>query len=135
MGDYINYLQEASGRVEKVKVGFSWPAFLFGPIWWLYKGLFGRAILTMIGVIFAGLIFNETGALIFWLIIGIKANRVYEDYLISKGYTRTYKKEYIYRCQYCQKAFNKKAEAKIHLKSCQYKRKGTYTKIVKSLFD
>jgi len=34
--------------IEAVKVGFSWPAFFFGSLWMLDKGLWGRAGLWLV---------------------------------------------------------------------------------------
>ena len=113
------YEQKASGRTEEVGEGFNVFAFLFGPLWYLFKGMIGRAILVFFGVLLLTIVLNWFGAVIGWIIMGATANRTYENYLISKGYTivkkgvkeekKEEKKEAKkepepeYYCEYCDK--------------------------------
>ncbi len=43
--------QHPDGRLEAVKQGWSWPAFLFGALWALYCRLWKIAALTLVGVL------------------------------------------------------------------------------------
>ena len=57
--------------------GWNWWAFIFGPLWYLWKGMFIRAlILFLITVFTAGL-----AAPIIWIYCGWKGNK---DYLGTK---------------------------------------------------
>lgn len=79
--------QKASGRTEEVSGDFNGWAFLFGPLWYLFKGMIGMAILVFFGVLILSMILGWFGAIIGWIIVGATANRTYENHLISKGYT------------------------------------------------
>jgi len=125
------YKQKASGYTEEVGEGFNGWAFLFGPLWFLFKGMIGFAILSLIGAFFAYAIFNIIGALIFWIIVGSIANKRYEDYLIGKGYSVVHKKqkeeddeeELKWQCDFCGKKFKTKKGAEEHEKKCKKKSK------------
>lgn len=120
------YKQKASGYTAEVDEGFNGWTFLFGPLWYLYKGMIGRAILTFFGMFILVLVLNWIGGIIGWIVMGATANRSYEDYLISRGYTivKPIKKteenesELKWECEYCGKEFNIKKEAESHEKQC-----------------
>ena len=86
-----------NGEVDAVKIGFSWPAFIFVWAWALYKGMWKLALAFVaipFLVTFVGGIFNEflgvllgsiaSGFMPFYF--GFKGNTTYENYLISKKY-------------------------------------------------
>lgn len=80
------YKQKASGYTEEVQEGFNFWAFLFGSLWYLFKGMIGKAILSLVLLLAVFFIFGYLGVFIGWIIIGSFANRQYEDHLIKKGY-------------------------------------------------
>jgi len=126
------YKQKASGYTEEVGEGFNGWAFLFGPLWYLFKGMIGRAILVFFGVLLLSLVFSWFGVIIAWIIVGATANRSYEDYLVKKGYSVTKSKkeeepeedndeELKWKCDFCNKKFKTKKEAEEHEKKCKLK--------------
>jgi hypothetical protein len=130
------YKQKASGYTEEVGEGFNGWAFLFGPLWYLFKGMIGRAILVFFGVLLLSLVLSWFGAIVGWIIVGATANRSYEDYLIKKGYSVVHKKqkeeepeeddeeeELKWQCDFCGKKFRTKKEAEEHEKKCKKKEK------------
>lgn len=89
MGNYKIYENQHTGKKIKVKDGFNWPAFLFGPIYLLFKMMIIRAILVFIvGSIAAAItapLFGVGG----WIVIiytGFKANEWYAAKLLNSGY-------------------------------------------------
>jgi len=92
------YTQKASGYTEEVDEGFNGWAFLFGALWYLYKRMIWQAIGVFVGIIILVVLFGWIGAIIGWFIIGFTANRTYESFLITKGYTsqniRSHKKKF-----------------------------------------
>jgi multidrug efflux pump subunit AcrB len=126
------YKQKASGYTEEVGEGFNGWAFLFGPLWYLFKGMIGRAILVFFGVLILSLVLSWFGAIIGWIVMGATANRSYEDYLIKKGYSIVNKREkeeeleedeLKWECDFCSKKFKTKKEAEEHEKRCKSKAK------------
>jgi predicted PurR-regulated permease PerM len=81
------YEQKASGRTEEVEEGFNILAFLFGPFWYLFKGMVLKAILIFIGVLILSNLLGWFGAILGWIIMGLTANKTYEDHLIKKSYS------------------------------------------------
>lgn len=72
-------LLHPNGRTEQTWQGFSWPAFLFTPIWCLIKGLLLHSIISIIGAM--------TGiGFIFWLIAGFEGNKWHYEQLIKDGF-------------------------------------------------
>ena len=89
------YTRSDSLRPIAVKVGFCWPAFVIGPLWflvnrmWLY---FVLVLLFVVGGHFALARTDFAGALeallylITWLVIGLIANPLLASDLESNGY-------------------------------------------------
>lgn len=89
---------------EAVKVGFSWPAFFFGPFWMLIKKLWVLAILWFIAsvLLFLSEVLIDTSSsdqekvlitlviiaasVALWLLPGFKGNKWREDNLTKRGY-------------------------------------------------
>jgi hypothetical protein len=117
------YEQKASGYVEEVKEGYNGWAFLFGPLWYLHVGMFGKAILLMFAALAISLFFSYVTIIIFWCYIGAVANRNYEDHLINKGYTVVRKKSNKnpnkWECENCEKRFATKKSTENHEKRCK----------------
>ena len=63
---------------EKIYTGFSWPCFFFGPFWYLYKGIWGWALICWVT------------AMLTWgisvVIFPFFANKTHQDSLLKKGY-------------------------------------------------
>lgn len=87
-----------TGVMEAVKQGWSWPGFLFGPLWalakkmWLLGGLYLAAAFLLAFVVElagagpdAGMFFNLIG-MIAGLIFGAGGNQWREKNLTSRGY-------------------------------------------------
>lgn len=86
MAKYKVYKNPANGYTEKVKDGFNWPVFFFGPIWYLFNGLVGQGIAWLLVALIAGTFTIGIGAIIVWIIAGVKANKVKEKSFLSKGW-------------------------------------------------
>ncbi len=100
----FNFYNHPTKETKAVKVGFSWPAFLFGAIWLLYKKLWGLASVWLVMYIFIIYFYDITqisggsGAkilasllflivnLFLMLILGIKGNKWQEVNLAKRGY-------------------------------------------------
>ena len=97
---YAVYEHATHGHAA-VKVGLSWPALLFGPLWMLSKRLYGRALLWSAGeamlAVMIALLEQDRSA--YWLSVGLSAaavaiwampgpfgNRWREDDLVRRGY-------------------------------------------------
>jgi hypothetical protein len=103
MKTYRVYKHPSKG-LEAVKVGFSWPGYLFGIIWMLVKRLWGLSLLWLGIYLVLGLIktvtndSEESGAQTlvylllaagYWalnLVPGFKGNRWREANLLKRGY-------------------------------------------------
>jgi membrane protein insertase Oxa1/YidC/SpoIIIJ len=67
-----------NGSTEDIWEGFSWPCFFFGLFWYLYKGLWGWAIISLcLALITFG---------ISWLIFPFFANEHYAAALLKRCY-------------------------------------------------
>jgi hypothetical protein len=67
---------------EQTWEGFSWPAFFFGPIWLLIKGLWGHALAYVLVVIATA----GFGAFVLWFVYGFMGNGLHKSLLLKKGY-------------------------------------------------
>jgi len=75
-------MKNRDGRVEMSWKGFSWPAFLFGPLWCLYKGMTVTAVVTFIIAFFTA----PVGTLIVAIFLGCCGNEMHDHHLRSIGY-------------------------------------------------
>ena len=71
-----------NGTSEQTWDGFSWPAFFFGVIWLLIKGLYGHFLISLILL----LITAGFAAPIIWIVYGFIGNGAHKNKLLSKGY-------------------------------------------------
>src|SRR6266540_167567 len=67
-----------NGSIEKIYEGFSWPCLFFGCFWYLYKGMWGWALIAF------ALAFSTFG--ISWLFFPFFANEQYAQSLLKQGY-------------------------------------------------
>lgn len=71
-----------NGTPEETWTGFSWPAFFFGIIWMLLKGLYVHAVITLIiAVVTVGFAIP-----VLWIVYGFIGNGLHETSLMKKGY-------------------------------------------------
>jgi len=71
-----------NGSEEQTWEGFSWPAFFFGVLWLLVKGLYGHFLINLVIVIAT----SGLAAPIVWVVYGFIGNGVHKNSLIKKGY-------------------------------------------------
>ena len=71
-----------NGKQEQTQTGFSWPAFLFGVIWLLIKGLYGHFLINFVLIIITA----GFAAPVIWLVYGFIGNKAYKSSLLKKGY-------------------------------------------------
>ncbi|MEM4385974.1 MAG: DUF2628 domain-containing protein [Candidatus Anstonellales archaeon] len=99
MKKFIVYENNISGRVEFVKEGFSWPGLFFGILWLIYKRFWPMAIIyflinttvilyleTSISNSDVSDIINLISSIILSIVTGMYGNKLYRDYLESKGF-------------------------------------------------
>ncbi len=69
-----------------VKRGFNWPAFLFGPFWFLARGLALWGLFWLVVVITLGVLTGGILVVPAWLVGSIFANANYRSHLLRQGY-------------------------------------------------
>jgi hypothetical protein len=67
---------------EQTWEGFSWPAFFFGPIWLLIKGLWGHALIYLL----VAMATVGYGVVVLWFVYGFIGNGLHKSLLLKKGY-------------------------------------------------
>ena len=81
-GDFDDYGNHNS--LNKKSHGWSWFAFLFGPLWYLYKGMIKKGIIILIvGTVMASII-PGIGAVAVWIYCGFKGNEDFDEYLAAQ---------------------------------------------------
>jgi len=70
-----------NNHMESIYTGFSWPCLLFGPFWFLYKGMIALAIMSFFA---AGITFGFSTVVFPFL-----ANNQHYNHLLKKGYLNT----------------------------------------------
>jgi hypothetical protein len=97
MKTYRIYVHPAKPVPIVVKVGFCWPAFLIGPLWFVVNGMWINFLLVTLLVGASHLLalygnrdpmFGLIGLLYFitWLLVGVFANSFLAAELVSEGY-------------------------------------------------
>ena len=80
--DFENY--ESHNSLNNKSHGWNWFAFLFGPLWYLYKGMIKKGIIILIvGTVFASIIPGIGGVLV-WIYCGSKGNRDLAEHSAAK---------------------------------------------------
>jgi hypothetical protein len=104
MSRFIGELNHpVNGTTVPIYSGFSWPCFLFGSFWYLYKGMWVWAIISFAAACFT--------CCISWLIFPFFANNQHKDFLFKQGYLE---KSNTVKCPFCAEII--KAEANV----CRY---------------
>jgi len=80
----MDRLDQKNYSPKKSSSNWNWPAFLFGPFWYLYKGMVKNAILIFIIGTIVGYLIPVIGPLAVWLYCGFKANDDLEKHLAKK---------------------------------------------------
>lgn len=83
---YKVYENTSNGHREKVKDGFNWLVFFFGPLWYLFNSMFGKGIFWILLAVFVGGYTFGIGGMIVWIIAGAKANKEKENKYLQKGW-------------------------------------------------
>ena len=87
----VNGYEETFGRFERAG-GFvwqwNWASFLFGPLWYLYKGMLPKAVLYFVGILILGVLLPVVGSVIGWMVLGVIGS--YDLYLMHRGNTQLY---------------------------------------------
>jgi hypothetical protein len=86
MAKYKIYQNPSNNYTEKVKEGFNWVVFFFGPLWYLFNGMIGQGITWLLIAILAGAFTLGIGAIIVWVICGTKANKDKEKKYLCAGW-------------------------------------------------
>lgn len=86
MAKYKVYQNPSNGYTEKVKEGFNWLVFFFGPIWYLFNGMVGQGVAWLVVAILLSSFTLGIGGLIIWIIAGAKANGEKEKKYLSNGW-------------------------------------------------
>lgn len=86
MAKFKVYENTTNGHREKVKEGFNWLVFLFGPIWYLFNGMIGKGLAWLLVAALAGAFTLGIGALVVWIIAGAKANSEKEKKFLEQGW-------------------------------------------------
>lgn len=71
-----------NGSQEQTWDGFSWPAFFFGVIWLLVKGLYGHFLINLVIAIATG----GFAVPVIWIVYGFIGNDAHKKSLLKKGY-------------------------------------------------
>ena len=77
-----------NGSKEKIFEGWNWPAFFFGIIWCMAKGLWKQAAIIF-AIVFVGLFIPVVGWLIAigtWFYLGANGNEMVLNSLLQRGY-------------------------------------------------
>jgi hypothetical protein len=71
------------GEMAVIKVGFSWPGFIFSGFWALSKKLWIWGALGVVVPIISG----GAAAPLFAIILGVKGNAFWKDHVLKNGYS------------------------------------------------
>jgi hypothetical protein len=74
MAKYRVFENTANGYRERVKDGFNWPAFFFGPLWYLFNGMVAKGAGWLILAITVGSFTFGLGGIVVWIVAGAMTN-------------------------------------------------------------
>lgn len=80
------YENPVNGYRERVKDGFNWVVLFFGPLWYFFNGLPGKGFGWFLVAVLVGAFTFGFGAIVVWLIAGVKANTEKEKMYLEKGW-------------------------------------------------
>lgn len=86
---FVTYDNPRNGKRVRVKRGFNWLVFCFGPLWFLFNGMILAGLLWLSIALAAGLFTGGYGGIIIWLIASFLANGQKERKLVKRGWLTT----------------------------------------------
>lgn len=86
MARYKVFENPSNKHREKVKDGFNWVVFLFGPLWYLFNGFVGQAIGWLAVAALVGFFTLGIGTVVVWLIAGFRANKSLASKYLHQGW-------------------------------------------------
>ncbi len=86
---FIIYRNPGNGKHIRVKRGFNWLVFFFGPLWFLFNGMILACLAWLSIALAAGLFTAGYGGVLVWIIASFFANGQRERKLIKQGWQPT----------------------------------------------
>ncbi len=86
MPRYSVYENTQNGHQEKVKDGFNWGAFFFGPLWYLFNNMVARGLGYLLIAIAVGAFTFGLGGVVVWIIAGVTANKDLTNRYLQAGW-------------------------------------------------
>jgi len=86
LAKYKVYKNPHNGHTERVKDGFNWVVFFFGPLWYLFNGLVAQGIGWLVIALIIGVPTLGLGSIVVWIIAGCKANTEKEKRYLENGW-------------------------------------------------
>ncbi|HBQ26800.1 MAG TPA: HrgC protein [Syntrophomonas sp.] len=83
---FITYENPRNGKHIRVKRGFNWLVFFFGPLWFLFNGMILACLAWLSIALAAGLFTGGYGGVLVWIIASFFANGQRERKLIKQGW-------------------------------------------------
>ena len=83
---FVTYENPENGKHAKVKRGFNWLVFCFGPIWFLFNGMIFTGLAWLSIALVIGLFTGGYGGVLVWVIASFLANGQRERKLINRGW-------------------------------------------------
>jgi len=74
--------QDASGLEVQTYMGWNWPCFFFGSLWYLVKGMWGPGLTWLIFSVLTAGVLHVVGM----FVMPLKANAHYREHLATRGY-------------------------------------------------
>lgn len=84
--NYKVFKHPQTGHIVRVKQGFNWWVFFFGPIWYFFNDMIGHGLGWLIAAIIAACALNILGSIVVWIIAGFTAYNTKYNQLLEKGY-------------------------------------------------
>lgn len=85
---FVTYENPENGKHAKVKRGFNWLVFFFGPLWFLFNGMILTGLLWFAIALTTSIFTCGYGGIIIWLIASFMANGQRERELVERGWRR-----------------------------------------------
>jgi len=86
MARFILYEHEGTEKRKRVKEGFRWLCFAFGPFWFFAHGMIGKGLLWFIAALILAPFTFGIGTVVLWIIAGFVASSAEQKELASSGW-------------------------------------------------